>query len=113
MADHTKVHIVQRHLRPCTSTVHALTIPVGYGDGVEVETMFLLKPGALPNDEKIIPDEVQRLAKALIIAAQSPRDYRLGWRKQGIPRQVRLQERVNVIRQRRRRLVELGLKVKK
>jgi hypothetical protein len=52
MADHTKVQIVQRNLHPHTNTVQALTITVGYGDGVEVEAMILLKPGALPNDEK-------------------------------------------------------------
>jgi len=40
--------------------------------------MFLLKPGALSNNEKRIRDEIQRLGKALILAAQSPRDYRLG-----------------------------------
>jgi hypothetical protein len=72
MADYTKVNIVQRHLHPYTSTVHALTISVGYGDGVEVEATILLKSGALPNDDKSIRDEVQRLGKALIIAAQSP-----------------------------------------
>jgi hypothetical protein len=72
MTDPTKVHIVQRHLHPDTSTVCALTISVGYGDDVELEATILLKPGALANDEGSIRDEIQRLGKALIIAAQSP-----------------------------------------
>ena len=46
MADHTftKVRIVQRHLHPHTNTVQALTIAVGYGDGVEVEATISLRP---------------------------------------------------------------------
>jgi hypothetical protein len=73
MTDPTKVHIIQRHVHPDTSTVHALTISVGYGDGVEVEATIPLKPGALPNDEKSIRDEVQRLGKALNNCGAVPR----------------------------------------
>ena len=74
MADHTftQVRIVQRHLHPHTNTVQALTIAVGYGDGVEVEATTLLRPGVLPNDENSIREEVARLGTALILAAQSP-----------------------------------------
>jgi hypothetical protein len=71
MSDHTKVHIVQRHLHPHTNTVQALSIKVGYGDEVEVEATILLKPGALANDNNSIREEVARLGKALIIASQS------------------------------------------
>jgi hypothetical protein len=72
MSDHTKVHIVQRDLHPRTNTVQALSINVHYGDEVEVQATISLKPGALPNDENSIREEVARLGKALIIASQSP-----------------------------------------
>ena len=47
-----------------------LRIKVRYGDEVEVEAF--VKPGALPNDESQIREEVARLGNALIIASQSP-----------------------------------------
>jgi hypothetical protein len=74
MADQAtcKVHIVQRNLHPHTNAVQALTITVQYGDGVEAEATILLRPGAVPNDEKNIRDEIARLGTALVTAARSP-----------------------------------------
>jgi|HubBroStandDraft_6_1064221.scaffolds.fasta_scaffold117064_3 hypothetical protein len=66
-----KVHIVQRNLHPHTNAIQALTISTNYGDGVEAEATILLRPGAVPNDEKSIRDEIERLGNALLAAAQS------------------------------------------
>jgi hypothetical protein len=73
MADQApKVHIVQRNLHPHTNAVQALTITVHYGNDVEAEATILLRPGAVPNDEKNIRQEIERLGSALIAAAKSP-----------------------------------------
>jgi hypothetical protein len=72
VAGNSKVQIVQRNLHPHTNSVQALTIIAHYGDGVEAEATILLRPGAVPNDEKNIQDEIARLGVALIAAARSP-----------------------------------------
>ena len=66
------VRIVQRNIHPHANTISGLTITASYGDGAEVEASILLRPGAIPNDEKNIREEIERLGRALILAAQSP-----------------------------------------
>jgi hypothetical protein len=69
MAD--AIHIVQKSLHPQTKAIETITITVRYGDHSEAEATILVRPGALPNDDKSIRREFERLGQALIAAAQS------------------------------------------
>jgi hypothetical protein len=66
------VQIVQRNLDPRTNAVQSLTITVHYGDGAEAEATILLRPGVVPNEDKSIRQEIERLGDALVAAARSP-----------------------------------------
>ena len=72
MTTQPTIHIVDRSLHPHTNAIQGLTITVAYGDGAQVEASILLRPGAVPNDENSIREEIERLGNALITAARSP-----------------------------------------
>jgi hypothetical protein len=68
-----RVKILQRnvHPHPQTNALQALTLSAHYADGVEAEATILLRPGAVPNDDKSIRTVIENLAKALIEAARA------------------------------------------
>jgi hypothetical protein len=66
------IRIIERNLHPHTGAVQALTIAVAYGDGVEAEATILLRPGVVLNDENSIREEIERLGRTILSAAQSP-----------------------------------------
>lgn len=66
------IRIVQRSTHPHTDAVQSLTITVHYGEGSQAEATILLRPGAVPNEDKSIRQEFERLGRALIAAAQAP-----------------------------------------
>jgi hypothetical protein len=67
-----KVHIVQRSLHPHTQAIQTLLIAVPYRSGSEAEISILLRSESVPNDEKSIRDEIERLGNALLEAARAP-----------------------------------------
>jgi hypothetical protein len=66
------VRIIHRILERDTNIITALTIAAEYEQSASAEVTILMRPCAVPNDDKSIRLEIERLGHALIAVAQSP-----------------------------------------
>jgi hypothetical protein len=71
MGSQPTIRIVQRSTHPHTGALQSLTITIPYGEGTEAEATLLLRPGALPNNEQSIREEIERLGSALMSASRA------------------------------------------